>query len=187
MLAAALGYLTPVAGALMQEVIDLAVILNALRALAPARQSAATALSSREAGALGHDHEVLGQSLERLRTIADALDESDPSRAVALIAEANGLVARTIVEHERDDERSVYPRLAKILADGHGLAAMSRAHREILHRARLLQRLAGGLDAGAADRYLVRDAQRAIEAIESLVRMHSAQEDDIYDFAAGTG
>ncbi len=35
MIAAALGYLTPVAGALAQEVIDVAVILNALRALSP--------------------------------------------------------------------------------------------------------------------------------------------------------
>jgi cation transport ATPase len=33
MAVAAFGYLPPVAGALLQEVIDLAVILNALRAL----------------------------------------------------------------------------------------------------------------------------------------------------------
>jgi cation transport ATPase len=33
MLAAAWGYIPPVAGALLQEVIDVAVILNALRAL----------------------------------------------------------------------------------------------------------------------------------------------------------
>jgi cation transport ATPase len=33
MIAAGLGYLTPVQGAIMQEVIDVAVILNALRAL----------------------------------------------------------------------------------------------------------------------------------------------------------
>jgi len=33
MVVAALGYLQPVAGALFQEVIDVAVILNALRAL----------------------------------------------------------------------------------------------------------------------------------------------------------
>ncbi|HRO16150.1 MAG TPA: heavy metal translocating P-type ATPase, partial [Paracoccus sp. (in: a-proteobacteria)] len=33
MIAAALGWLTPVQGALIQEVIDVAVILNALRAL----------------------------------------------------------------------------------------------------------------------------------------------------------
>ena len=31
------------------------------------------------------------------------------------------------------------------------------------------------------DRYLVRDAQRVIEAIEALVRIHTAQEEDIYD------
>ena len=33
MIAAALGYITPVQGALLQEAIDVAVILNALRAL----------------------------------------------------------------------------------------------------------------------------------------------------------
>ena len=33
MLAAAMGHLTPVQGALLQEAIDIAVILNALRAL----------------------------------------------------------------------------------------------------------------------------------------------------------
>jgi cation transport ATPase len=33
MIAAAFGYLSPVEGALIQEVIDVAVILNALRAL----------------------------------------------------------------------------------------------------------------------------------------------------------
>jgi hypothetical protein len=30
-------------------------------------------------------------------------------------------------------------------------------------------------------RYLVRNAQRVIEAIEALVRIHTAQEEDIYD------
>ena len=35
MIAAAFGYVTPVAAALTQEAIDVAVILNALRALAP--------------------------------------------------------------------------------------------------------------------------------------------------------
>jgi len=34
-----------------------------------------------------------------------------------------------------------------------------------------------------ADRYLVRDAQRVIEAIEALVRIHNAQEEDIYEQA----
>jgi hypothetical protein len=32
---------------------------------------------------------------------------------------------------------------------------------------------------------LIRDGQRIIEAIEALVRIHNAQEEDIYDYASG--
>jgi hypothetical protein len=61
--------------------------------------------------------------------------------------------------------------------------AMSRAHREIIHLARLLSQLADGLTADDIDRYLIRDAQRVIESIEALVRIHNAQEEDIYEHA----
>ena len=88
---------------------------------------------------------------------------------------------RDSVVHERDDEGSVYPTLAGVLRDGTGLSAMSRAHREILHLARLLARLAEDAKSETVDRYLVRDAQRMIESIEALVRIHTAQEEDIYD------
>ena len=57
---------------------------------------------------------------------------------MALIVEANAVVQGQIVKHERDDEGSVYPELSKVLMDRHGLSAMSRAHREIQHLARLL-------------------------------------------------
>ena len=102
---------------------------------------------------------------------------------MALIAEANQIVAEQIVAHEREDESAVYPRLSKFLPDGHGLRAMSRAHREIIHLARLLAASPTGLAPGDADRYLVRDAQRVIESIEALVRIHNAQEEDIYEHA----
>jgi hypothetical protein len=42
------------------------------------------------------------------------------------------------------------------------------------------------LRAEDADKYLVRDAQRVIGAIEALVRIHNAQEEDIYEGAAST-
>jgi hemerythrin-like domain-containing protein len=102
-----------------------------------------------------------------------------------LIREADKIVAEQIVEHERNDEGAVYPQVAKFLADRHGLGAMSRAHREIIHLARLLRRLVDGLSSGEIDRYLIRDSQRIIEAIEALVRIHNAQEEDIYQHAAG--
>jgi heavy metal translocating P-type ATPase len=181
MLAATFGWLLPVPAALVQEAIDVAVILNALRAATPAVGRRRRTISATAGHELRHDHVVLGYSLDRLRSIADALDDSAPESAVALISEANDVVQQQVVIHERDDEGSVYPTLAAVLRDSAGLSAMSRAHREILHLARLLARLAGDMKSETADRYLVRDAQRMIESIEVLVRIHTAQEEDIYD------
>jgi heavy metal translocating P-type ATPase len=183
MIAAAFGYLTPVAGALTQEAIDVAVILNALRALTPEWRIGRETMQPAAARALQQEHLRLDATLDRLREIADSLDDASPEAAVSLIREADGLVLTKIVEHERDDEGRIYPRLAKFLHDRHGLAAMSRAHREILHLARLLTKISDGLRVEDADRYLVRDAQRVIESIESLVRIHNAQEEDIYEHA----
>jgi len=181
--AAAAGWLSPVVGALTQEAIDVAVILNALRALGGGRDRRRASMPEDAARDLRQDHDRLKSSLDRLRQIADALDDADARAAVEYLVEANLIVARDIVAHERADEGSVYPQLADILTDGAGLLAMSRAHREILHMARLLARLADGLDPAAADRYLIRDGQRIVESIESLVRIHSAQEEDIYENA----
>ncbi len=181
---AAVGWLTPVAGALTQELIDVAVILNALRALGPGRGRAVPALPATMARTLRGEHRLLEQDLDRLREISDALDDASREQAVELITKAHAIVEQAVVAHERNDESSLYPRLTKYLADGHGLAAMSRAHREILHLARLLARLADGLRPEDVDKYLIHDAQRMIEMIEALVRIHNAQEEDIYEHAA---
>jgi len=181
MLAAAGGWLAPVAAAIVQEFIDVAVILNALRALAHTHRRRRETISAEAGRLLRHDHVALNRSLDELRGIADALDDATAENAAALIVKANALVQSDVVEHERDDEGNVYPRVAKLLADRHGLSAMSRAHREILHLARLLNRLVEDLPTEKIDRYLIRDAQRVIEAVEALVRIHTAQEDDIYE------
>jgi heavy metal translocating P-type ATPase len=182
---AAIGWLAPVAGALTQEAIDVAVILNALRALSAGRARGLRTMPAAAAGSLHSDHERLEPTLDRLREIADALDQSDGAAAVGMILEADGIVANNIVTHERDDESQVYPRVAKYLTDRHGLGAMSRAHREIIHLSRLLRRLADGLSPADIDHYLIRDAQRVIESIVALVRIHNAQEEDIYEYAIG--
>ncbi|HEY4921697.1 MAG TPA: heavy metal translocating P-type ATPase [Xanthobacteraceae bacterium] len=180
MLVAAAGFLPPVAGALTQEAIDVAVILNALRALRTGHRFGHRTMPAAAGMALRQDHEHMEAGLNRLREIADALDDAGGAAVVPLVAEADRIVTQQIVAHEQADEHTVFPRLSKFLSDGHGLGAMSRAHREVIHSARLLHRLADGLAPADADRYLVRDAQRIIESIEALVRIHNAQEEDIY-------
>jgi heavy metal translocating P-type ATPase len=184
MVAATLGWLDPVPAAIVQEVIDVAVILNALRALTPALVRGGPRITTEQGLTLRHDQQALFKDLDRLREIVDALDDVTPESATALIGEAHRLVQSSVVTHERGDEDSVYPKLAEVLRDRHGLSAMSRAHREILHLARLLVRIAEDLPSEKIDRYLIRDAQRVIEAIETLVRMHTAQEEDIYEAVA---
>jgi len=180
MLAATIGWLAPVPAAIVQEVIDVAVILNALRALNPVRGGLRRGLGVATERELQLGHVELLRSLERLRSIADALDDAKEDEAAAMVVEANAVVQGQIVTHERDDEGNVYPELSKILRENHGLSAMSRAHREIQHVARLLGRAAADLSTQKIDRYLIHDAQRLIITLETLVRIHSAQEDDIY-------
>ncbi len=181
MVAATVGWLDPVPAAIVQEVIDVAVILNALRALTPALGRGGQRITAEQGLTLHHDHQALLKDLDRLRQIVDALDDAMPESGAILIGEANHLVQSSVVMHEREDEDSVYPKLTEVLRERHGLSAMSRAHREILHLARLLARIAEDLPSEKIDRYLMRDAQRVIEAIETLVRMHTAQEEDIYE------
>lgn len=184
MVAATVGWLNPVPAAIVQEVIDVAVILNALRARTPVHGVAGRRISAEQGLALRHEHQALFSDLDRLRKIVDAIDDATPDTAAALIEEADRLVQGSVVTHEREDEGSVYPKIAEVLRERHGLSAMSRAHREILHLARLLARIAADLPSEKVDRYLIRDAQRVIEAIETLVRMHTAQEEDIYEAVA---
>ncbi|HLW92520.1 MAG TPA: heavy metal translocating P-type ATPase, partial [Roseiarcus sp.] len=183
---AAIGFLPPIAGALTQEAIDVAVILNALRALTGGRQSRQKRMPATAGASLLADHERMEETLDRLRDIADELDNADGPEAAKLFFEADQMIAKRIVEHEREDESAVYPRVAKFLGDRHGLSAMSRAHREIIHLALLLRRLIEGLSFEEADHYAIRDGQHMIESIEALVRLHNAQEEDIYEQAVGS-
>ena len=109
---------------------------------------------------------------------------AEPREGVELIREANGIVAKDLVTRERADETKVYPRLRRSLASGYGLAAMSRLHRELLHLAHLLSRMSEGLSEGDIDAIAIRDGQRIIESIETIARIHNAQEEDIYEHAA---
>ena len=176
---------TPVAGALTQEAIDVAVILNALRALGSGRGWRRRSMAPSDADALRDEHRGVEKSLDRLRDIVDALEDASASDGAAMIREANAIVADTIVTHEKADETLVYPRLRRSLSSGYGLAAMSRVHRELLHLAHLLSRLSQSLSEPDVDfPPLLRDGQRIIESIGTIARIHNAQEEDIYEYAA---
>lgn len=94
----------------------MAVMLNALRALTPGNNGRRRRLAAPAADRLVEEHNVLEASLARLQIIADALDTATGGEAVVLISEADRLVGRHVVPHEKSDEGDIYPRLLHFLA-----------------------------------------------------------------------
>jgi heavy metal translocating P-type ATPase len=181
MIVAAVGWLPPVAGALFQEGVDVLAILNALRGLLPAERRPHKPMPGEMSLRLHRSHKELLTRLDTLRDIATRLGEARPPMRVALVQQAASIVREQVVPHERDDERNVYPQLDRLIGDSTTSAAMGRAHREILHLARLLDLMAADASPETADDLFAYDAQRILLSLEAIVRLHNAQEDEVYD------
>lgn len=182
MVAALAGILPPVAGALLQEAIDVVVILNALRALRGVRAGPPVAVASAgDLAALRAEHDALAGVLDRIRQVADRLGETDDGVARAELVELDALVRERILPHERSDETELHPRLGTALGGHDPMAAMSRTHREIVHFARRLHGLIAGLPPSGPGPDDFADLRRTLYSLEAIIRLHFAQEEEIYD------
>ena len=144
---AAAGFLPPVWGALLQEGIDVAVILNALRALRPA--GGAEPLAPADAALTRRfraEHQVIRADIEQLRIAADALtaDPAAASVAMARVRQVHALLTGEIWPHESAEEADLYPALNRLIGGADPTAAMSRAHAEIAYQIARLGRLHRG-------------------------------------------
>ena len=185
MLLAAAGLLPPAAGALLQEGIDVAVILNALRVLRiPASPGARAGLDADRLARLGAEHTALLPLLDRLAALAARLPALSPAQALPVLEALDADLHAQLLAHERTDDREVYPAVATLLGGHDPLAAMSRAHREIFRLHRLfsagIARLRGAPDPAP----VLRDLQRTLHALDAILRLHFAQEDEIYQSVA---
>ncbi|MFE9028383.1 heavy metal translocating P-type ATPase [Streptomyces iakyrus] len=183
MAAAAAGLLPPAVGALLQEGIDAAVILNALRALRvdratrPALTPDAEALIHRFAA----EHDDLQDVLEAVRAAADRLSPTPDPQALATVEEAHRLLTERLLPHEDAEEHRLYPALAPALGGPEATATMSRAHTEIERLSRRvathlhLAHVAGGLAPEQLD-----DLRSCLYGLHTVLRLHFTQEEESY-------
>ena len=182
MVVAALGYLPPVWGALLQEGIDVAVILNALRALTPGRRRArhlddeGSALARR----FSAEHRALRPELDHLRVTADALDATDPIGALEQVEAAHRFLAEDLLPHEEAEDRALYPAVARALGGSDPTGAMSRGHIEIGHQIHRLGRLLDEVPPGGPDEEDLMEMRRLLYGLHAILRLHFAQEDEGY-------
>lgn len=178
---ASFGLLTPLAGALVQEGIDVAAMMNALRALGgtpPTRRG--PKLSPELSERLRSEHEELMPKLDSLRDAADSLDLLEPKEAMKALADARSLLADEILPHEEADENEIYPRMAQLLPGEDPMAPMSRTHREIFHLVDVFQRQLTDMTAEGPDPADIRDVRQTLYGLHAILRLHFDQEEELY-------
>lgn len=182
---AAAGLIPVIVGAVLQEGIDAASIANALRGLWSRSGFRSKVMADEMFVRLRAEHHSLDTRYDTLRDIASQLAESAPHERISLLRRAAAIVNDEIVPHEKEDERSIYPALEKMTGDHYIASALGRTHREILHLSRLLSLMATNDSTVAAGDLFLHDAQRILLSLEMIGRIHSAQEDELYDAIRG--
>jgi len=179
--AAAAGLLPAVWGALLQEAIDVAVILNALRALRPpasqVRMAADDVALTRR---FSREHVTIWADIEQLRAAADALADLPPAAAIARAQRIHQLLTEKIGPHEKAEEDELYPAMDRLLGGHQATAAMSRAHAEIAHQTRRLGQLIDDIMPGQPDGADIADLRALLYGLHAILRLHTAQEDESY-------
>ncbi len=178
---AAFGLLPPVAGAIVQEAIDVAVILNALRALRGGTERRVAVPGWTETSEhLRAEHRGLGPEIGRIRTVADRLDTLPPEAAGADLRTISAFLTDVLMPHEELEDRSVFPMLAKAMGSDDATAALHRTHREIFHLVRLYARLVEELPAVGPEPDDLPDLRRVLYGLHAILRLHMAQEEEFY-------
>ncbi len=185
MLLGAWGLLAPVRGALVQEAIDVAVILNALRALRGDRHSRQAAGPGSDVGdRFRAEHREFAPDLAKVRTVADRLDSLAPAEAKEELERIRWFLLERLPQHEKEEEAAVYPVIAKLMGGEDPMGSMERAHMEIEHLARVFGHLLSNLpDEGPTSDDLV-DLRRVLYGLHAILRLHFAQEEEAYSWLA---
>ena len=182
MVGAAAGLLAPVAGAVLQEAIDVAVIVNALRALGAGRSQprrpppASVALGQR----FRAEHRELLGVVDRVRAVADGLDRLPPPLALAEVAAVHRFLVERLLPHEEAEDALLYPVVAELVGGDDPTAPMSRAHAEIAHLTRLLGGVLADLGPAGPEAEDRTDLRRILYGIHAILRLHFAQEEEAY-------
>ena len=178
---AAGGLLSPVAGALLQEIIDVIVILNALRALKGGQQRRSSGPSMSDFGERCRaEHRELWPEIKRIRHVADCLDVLPASTSRVEVEQIHRFLTEKILPHNAAEDATVYPAVARLIGGDDPTAPMSRAHLEIAHMIRVLGRHLSELPPEGPATEDIRDLRRILYGLDAILRLHFTQEDEAY-------
>ena len=184
MAVAALGYLPPLIGAVVQEGIDVVIIVNALRALGPLWAPRKRKLSAGHIDHLQDEHQQLGAILSDLHQLANDFARRPTAQAQSDLLDLVNKLQTSLAQHERDDENTLYPLLTHSMSGEDPMQAMSHAHREIFRLIHLLARMSRDFSCDPA-MASADEVQHQLIRLDTLVRLHFDQEEELFRYLDG--
>jgi heavy metal translocating P-type ATPase len=181
MVVAAFGFLPVIAGALLQEAIDVTVILNALRALrggvaAPIAVPGWTATNA----SLVEAHLRLAGGIARLRTTADRLGSLTPAETLHELRALDAFLVDDLLPHEQEEDDAVHPALARAMGNDEATAAFHGTHNEIYRLARIFRELVDTLPPEGPEPEDLAELRRVLYGLHAILRLHQSQEEELY-------
>ncbi len=181
MVVAAFGAIPVIAGAILQEVIDITVILNALRALrggdvTPITMAGWTATHAELVAA----HQQLSSGIDRLRTTADGLDTLPGTEALADLWAIDAFLADELLPHEEEEDRTIHPDLARAMGTDEAILALHGTHTEIFRLTRIFHELVEMLPPDGPESDDLPELRRVLYGLHAILHLHQAQEEELY-------
>ncbi len=152
MIFAAFGFFGPIAGAIVQEGIDVASILNALRALGDGTRRQRPGPGADVSERFRSEHREFASELRRIRTTADRLGTLTPGEALVELDGVRDFLVVRLAPHEQQEEAMVYPSVARLMGGDDAMSSMARAHVEIAHLTRVYRQVMDDLPPGVRGR-----------------------------------
>ncbi len=180
MVLATAGILQPVAGAIAQEVIDVVVILNALRALSEGFRRSHDSTRAEVGQQYRDQHRELAPGVKQIRYVADRLDTIPPVAARGELDRLYEFLTRELLPHEEAEDAAVYPVVARLIGGEDPTATMSRGHMEIAHLVRVLGRTLEDLPPDGPAPEDLPELRSILYGLHAILRLHTAQEEEAY-------
>ena len=176
--AAAFGLLVPVIGAVVQEVIDVAVIMNALRAHGFRAGKRPSTVAVNAGTRVLEEHLTLRAGTERLLTVADELGTASPAKARSDLESIRRFVREDLLPHEQTEERSLYPAVAPYIGGAESVFTARREHAEVARLAETLADMVESLGPTGPSADELTTLRRVLYSLHAVLRLHRAGEEE---------
>lgn len=182
---AAVGGLVPVVGAVLQEAIDVAVILNALRARGGGEEPRPSHVAQSAGRQVLLEHAAMEHETAQIRILADELGRLPRGAARIRLGEVERFLREELLPHEQEEMQHLYPVVARYIGGPESIAIARREHAEVAHLCRVLRGMIESLDPDGPDDEELIGLRRVLYSLSAVLSLHRSGEQERLSVVVG--